>query len=76
MAIYLYAPTCGQNVKKLFFPYMSNAMPFSHNLILGSLNDHDHSFELVIGILVSEALTFLSAAVLTLTAESFIKILS
>lgn len=55
---------------------MSNAMPFSHNLILGSLNDHDHSFELVIGILVSEALTFLSAAVLTLTAESFIKILS
>lgn len=49
-------------------------LPFSNGLILMLVNDH--TFELVIGILVHEVLTFLPAAVLTLTAESFIKILS
>lgn len=37
---------------------------------------NDHTFELAISILVLEVLTFLPAAVLTLTAESFIKTLS
>lgn len=37
---------------------------------------NDDTFELVTGVLVLELLAFLSAAVLTLTAESFIKILS
>lgn len=53
---------------------MLAVMPFSKNMILEFVNDH--TFELVIGILVLEVLTFLSAAVLSLTAESFIKILS
>lgn len=51
-------------------------MMISQNLILWSLKNRDCKVELAIGIPVSEVLTFLSAAVLTLTAESFIKILS
>lgn len=49
-------------------------MPLSKNVILGIITND--TFELMIGILVLEMLTFLSAAVLTLTAESFIKMLS
>lgn len=81
MSIYLYAST--YRVKNILYPLilsvtkvLSDAMMISQNLILWSLKNRDCKVELAIGIPVSEVLTFLSAAVLTLTAESFIKILS
>lgn len=81
MSIYLYAST--YRVKNILYPIilsvtkvLSDAMMISQNLILWSLKNRDCKVELAIGIPVSEGLTFFSAAVLTLTAESFIKILS